>query len=338
MYLKILPLVFLPIIFLQSYNKNVFTLKPNDIQCFGGIGDSITAGFSLNSNNFFQSILENRGGSFSMGGDEGYITLPNIFKSFGGNTLCASTGQIYPVHFYFHLKKNKDGKYDSVNDRCNSAISGATSDTLDIQREYLYNQLKEYNCLYKWKIITIFIGSNDICASCLEDLDKFVESYLNNVNETLRFIEDNIPYTFINLVTNLDVIQMRQFSIDNNKCKIVHHLIDECPCILGNYYNPFLMNNIEQYKLKINEGLYKLEEYYSPTNSFRVVIQPFMEKLNIPNSTFLSKLDCFHPAEMSQKLMAIHLWNNMFQPKNNKTKFLNISATIYQPKDSDYLQ
>lgn len=65
------------------------------------------------------------------------------------------------------------GQYRSDIDMLNAAQSGARSLNLDHQLSYLFDQLDK---VYKsgriqhtdWKLVTIFIGSNDICHSCTE--------------------------------------------------------------------------------------------------------------------------------------------------------------------------
>ena len=65
------------------------------------------------------------------------------------------------------------GQYRPKIDRLNAAQSGARSLNLDHEIDYLLDQLED---LYDtgeveptdWKLLTVFIGSNDICHSCTE--------------------------------------------------------------------------------------------------------------------------------------------------------------------------
>lgn len=66
-----------------------------------------------------------------------------------------------------------EGQYRSKIDVLNAAQSGARSLNLNHEIDYLLDQL---NDLYKagtvkptdWKLLTVFIGSNDICHACVE--------------------------------------------------------------------------------------------------------------------------------------------------------------------------
>lgn len=66
-----------------------------------------------------------------------------------------------------------DGQYRPSVDVLNAAQSGARSLNLDHEIDYIIDELED---LYKsgsaqptdWKLVTVFIGSNDICHSCTE--------------------------------------------------------------------------------------------------------------------------------------------------------------------------
>lgn len=66
-----------------------------------------------------------------------------------------------------------EGQYRPNIDRLNAAQSGARSLNIDHEIDYMLDELDDY---YKsglvqptdWKLLTIFIGSNDICHSCTE--------------------------------------------------------------------------------------------------------------------------------------------------------------------------
>ncbi|CAF1185821.1 unnamed protein product [Adineta steineri] len=73
---------------------SVHALRPGDIQCVGAIGDSITAGMGAHALTPIGVLLENRGVSWSAGGDHTYekmITLPNILRLYNPNLKGFST-------------------------------------------------------------------------------------------------------------------------------------------------------------------------------------------------------------------------------------------------------
>ncbi|RKO90196.1 hypothetical protein BDK51DRAFT_27095, partial [Blyttiomyces helicus] len=71
-------------------------LRPSDFKAFIAMGDSITAGFGAEGEqkNIFHDLNEDRGISFSGGGDPGAVSLANFFKNYvpGNNITGPSTG------------------------------------------------------------------------------------------------------------------------------------------------------------------------------------------------------------------------------------------------------
>jgi len=305
-------------------NKKVDNLQPHDFKCFGAIGDSITAGFSLKSDTPYHSILEQRGSSFPIGGDDGETTIPNLFEKYGAQKTCSS------VNSDFIGDKSKY----KPNDFCNSAISGAVSTSLEKQVSHLLEELEKNNCINKWKFITVFIGSNDICEICLKDYDEWLYTYTLNLNHTINRLFQNTKNTYINLITNLNVGQLKKFA--NEKCNLIHNIINECPCILGRDFRQGNLELAEKFRAEINRDLYYIAGLYK-SPYFRVSINPIVEELEIPDETYLSKLDCFHPNEKSHRLLALHTWKNLFLPIDNRSRTLNISIEEYIPKYFDII-
>jgi len=145
-----LNLILLLCLFPFFESKTVNNLHPSDIQCFGVIGDSVSAGFSLESHSIFKDLYEYRGKSFPIGGEEGYRTLPNIFSQYGSPKKCAAYGSTFITHSLLQYptsdkapygllsvppippfgkeiaKLDSDFLHPKIN--CNVAISGAVSD------------------------------------------------------------------------------------------------------------------------------------------------------------------------------------------------------------------
>ena len=56
-----------------------------------------------------------------------------------------------------------------------------------------------------WKLVTFFIGGNDLCKSC-KDVNYYSPAkYLDNIKIVLDYMKANLPRTIVNLVTTLDV-------------------------------------------------------------------------------------------------------------------------------------
>lgn len=65
--------------------KSVHKLRPGDIDVVGAIGDSLTAGNGALATNMMQILIENKGVSWSIGGQGNwrkFLTLPNMLKVF----------------------------------------------------------------------------------------------------------------------------------------------------------------------------------------------------------------------------------------------------------------
>ena len=74
--------------------QSVHSLRAGDIQCVGAIGDSISAGMGAHAITPIGVLLENRGVSWSVGGDHSYeriVTLPNILREYNPQLKGVST-------------------------------------------------------------------------------------------------------------------------------------------------------------------------------------------------------------------------------------------------------
>lgn len=63
-------------------------MRPGDIDIICAMGDSLTAGNGIFATNLLQIFVENRGASWSIGGQGNwtqYLTIPNILKEFNPN-------------------------------------------------------------------------------------------------------------------------------------------------------------------------------------------------------------------------------------------------------------
>ena len=63
-------------------NSIASAVHPREIECFGVIGDSISAGFSMISGSRRTDFIEYRDQAFAIGRKPDYRTLPNIFHDF----------------------------------------------------------------------------------------------------------------------------------------------------------------------------------------------------------------------------------------------------------------
>lgn len=65
--------------------ESVHTLRPGDIDIVGALGDSLTAANGALATQIMEVFIENRGLSWSIGGQgtwKQFLTIPNILKEF----------------------------------------------------------------------------------------------------------------------------------------------------------------------------------------------------------------------------------------------------------------
>jgi phospholipase B1 len=296
----------------------VHNLRPQDVQCVAGIGDSLTAGLGARAATPIGLVTEYRGVSWSIGGDSSYnqlLTLPNILRQYNPNLKGYSTKT--SVIFLKGQNSSSGG--------LNVAKSGDRSYHMIDQAKILHERFlsnKYCDLQNEWKVITFFIGGNDLCIFC-EDLDKHSpDNYTKYVNETLTYLYQNFPKTFVNLVLVLDVRSVEQLNAGGFVCSLMHS--NTCPCAA--YPTPEDTETLKQwiplYQSKlvdlINTGIYDQKD------DFTVVVQPFMAHTPLPltktgeiDYSYFAP-DCFHFSGLGHSRSALSLWNNMLEPVGQK--------------------
>ncbi|KAL0090040.1 secreted phospholipase B1 [Phycomyces blakesleeanus] len=317
-------------------NRDAKHLRPQDIKSVIALGDSITAGFGMISGRPpFASVWEHRGKAFSVGADVGEHTLTNFMSHFT-NTHGAPEGVTLPM---------ARGK------RLNNAVTGAKVQDLDIEVTRLVRLLKSssYDSIRdEWKLITIFVGANNICVLCNDertglpsqaDADVFEDS-MRQVMERLR---TEVGKSFVNLVALFNVSSVYEASRGDPYCEFIldpSHL-SVCSCIQGDEKQRLAADLVV---MEYNTRLEKIAFEYNELNDrqFGVGYQPGFMFFPVGQykQHYLSGFDCFHPNKCANQVMAIVLWNNMFSTPEEKTKKYTLeNITIQCPgPDRPYLQ
>lgn len=94
-------------------------------------------------------------------------------------------------------------------------MSGSKTQDLDDQISRLVHLLKaeKYKDIRdEWKLITLFIGANNVCVLCeppVTTLPGLAEAdvFEDNVRQALTRIKDQVPKAFVNLVALFNVRQ-----------------------------------------------------------------------------------------------------------------------------------
>jgi len=137
-----------------SNPTSVHKVRPSDVKVIGAIGDSLTAANGAKAVLLTSLLTEYRGVSWSMGGDGDAMTqttLPNLFRKYNSNLKGFSLGT---------------GSYTSTGANFNVAQPGHTSHEMYAQAQLLVSRIKadkNVNFAEDWKVITFFIGGNDLC-------------------------------------------------------------------------------------------------------------------------------------------------------------------------------
>ncbi|XP_073247884.1 phospholipase B1, membrane-associated-like isoform X3 [Porites lutea] len=273
----------------QQRPSSVHQLQVSDIKVIAAMGDAFTVGLgaqALSLNGYFTDF---KGISWSIGG-EGYLnqstTLPNIIRQFNPLLKGASV-----------TSQSRDN--NPYNDDLNVAFVGASARDLENQAEDLVSRLKNMkNIDYEndWKLLTMWIGTEDLCQVCT-DLDKLgPRSFIKYVMRTLNYLKEEVPHLFVNLVPPMDVSLLYELHGGSTKsCEIMGW--SSCQCLKkGGEERDKISQAVKNYKHLLMElvssGLYDTQ------NDFAVVIQP---ALQLPPKTKDGKLvkeffglDCLH--------------------------------------------
>ncbi|KAG2189452.1 hypothetical protein INT44_004594 [Umbelopsis vinacea] len=208
--------------------RDVRHLRPQDIKAVISIGDSISAGFGMQTARPpFGTVWEYRGKVFSSGSDPDEYTIANFLSSYT-DTKGGPAGITMP------LARGKG---------LNGAISGGVVQTLDEEVTRLVHQLshKEYTDIRDdWKLITVLIGANNLCGLCaapstgLPD-QATADAFEHHLRLALERLRIEIGHTFVNLMAMFSVSVVYDAARGEQYCEF---LMDKsnmyiCPCAQG---------------------------------------------------------------------------------------------------------
>ncbi|XP_031773302.1 phospholipase B1, membrane-associated-like [Apis florea] len=309
---------------------SVHRLRPGDIDVIAAMGDSLTAGVGIFATNLIELLIESRGASFSIGGEETwrtYVTLPNIFKEFNPGLIGYAIG---------------DGQTYEPTSQLNVAEINAISRDMPFMAKYLVTRMKRdrrINIKKHWKFISLFIGANDFCTyMCMSSSPwSILEKHRIDLIDTFRILRDNLPRTLVSLVIAFNLKEFANSRTKRNSlCYITTNI--ECSCLFGSQFQ----DRKEEY-FEIMSRWQKLQEEvanYPEFNrkDFTVIVSPGIGNIIVPftenglvDLSYFSA-DCFHLSQKTHAIIANALWNNLLQPIGNKSTItLSLFETFLCP-------
>jgi phospholipase B1, membrane-associated len=276
--------------------ESVHRLKPSDIKVVGALGDSLTAAVGVKARTPVGILIENREVSWSIGGQgdlEEVVTLPNILKKYNPNLFGYSTRP----SFVLTSRKGKG---------LNAAVSGQKANHMLEQARVLIQRMKESEEIdfeRDWKLVTLFIGGNDLCQFCKDLNFHSPQAYIENIEGALDLMQKELPRTLVNLVNALNVEEIRELNV-GLACTLLHKY--ECPC--GAYPKGNDSIVLEEFFKQYSNYTEQLAQSgkYDVNDEFTVVYQPFFRDFKAPrlpdgtiDITYFAP-DCFHFSAKSQ--------------------------------------
>ncbi|KAF6105526.1 phospholipase B1 [Phyllostomus discolor] len=181
-----------------------------------------------------------------------------------------------------------------------------------------------------WKLITLFIGGNDLCHYCENPEAHSAGEYVRHIQQALDILYE-LPRAFVNVVQVMELAGLHQGQ--GGKCDTPLAAQSNCTCFRRSQENMLEMQELKQVNWNFQSGISRFSYWhqYLQREDFTVVVQPFFQNTLIPlderggaDLTFFSE-DCFHFSERGHAEMAIALWNNMLEPVGGKTTSNNFT-------------
>jgi len=273
-------------------------LKPQDIRVVAAVGDSISTGCNSLSTTWF-GLKDYQGLSWSIGEDSGVNTLPNLLKQYTTSLVGGAKG-------------TGDG-----NTGFNFAKNGAVVQDVPAQVDNLIAAMKSntaVNYEEDWKVITVLIGGNNLCEVCKDEKANDAAVYEQYLKESLDKLS-TVPRAFVNLVPGLEYTQIAKYK--GPLCALMLPFV--CDCITST--DSSKQDAVRKANTAYNEVISRLAATYG-RDDFAVVVQPSLVKSVIPDKSYISTADCFHPSGDGQRMLAVGLWNSMLLPVQDKGNYV----------------
>ncbi|KAK5980955.1 hypothetical protein GCK32_017084, partial [Trichostrongylus colubriformis] len=236
-------------------------------------------------------------------------------------------------HFSPNLKGASEGigtSDDVLIAGFNLANSGGFTGDLPSQAKELVNRIRAHHGVdmhNQWKFINIFVGSNDLCKVCQNQTLFGAEQYAKHLQETVRYLRDILPRTYVNIVPPFHVEVLLETQPDNPFCVDLQSL--SCQCISEMPRKDFL-----EIKSAFDQTLDAFAAAEFQTRDFATAVS---YGVNVDNIATLGKslnlafiaLDCFHFSSMAHDIVAKIIWSDLFKPIKSRAP---IEWSTFQPQ------
>eukprot|EP01080_Neovahlkampfia_damariscottae_P005572 gene5572-9388_t len=272
-------------------------LRFTDIKVMMAMGDSITAGFAMDDKTNVGFLYEYRGLSGIIGGDENTLSVYNYFNKVGSSMNGGSVGKGFPwnaVRWPWHIS----------------------------QLDYIISEAKKdekINFEKDWKLIDILMGANDL-NNC-NDPESIPNAYEIRINKTIAAIHEKIPRVFINLLLLPEHATLDTYNVGKESvyCRTIWRIITSIKeqCMFKSDESRL---KLQRFTNEYNKKIQTIKKYWNSKRrkDFLISVQPSLKKLRVPDRTWATKFDCFHPSVKANKMFSIGLWNSMLLPDHKK--------------------
>ncbi|KAI8896079.1 hypothetical protein BC833DRAFT_630742 [Globomyces pollinis-pini] len=334
-----------------SKPTSVHDVRIDDIKVVAAIGDSITAGFGAAGSRgplSLKNLYEQRGLSWSMGSDAGTVSIANFIKNYNPNVIGGSVGEHIVNVCYGPLCPPFQYKPDL--DRFNAARSGALAANLPDEVDWLVKQMKNnpnVDMANDYKLINLFIGSNDVCLGCQPVLKDFVltgDQFESTMRDVLFKIQWNIPKAIVNIHQQFDVAQVYDLTRFEPKCIAIRaaSLGLLCPCAFQPLFADRNRRAMKELAAEYNRRLEKIQKDFlaNKNDNFMYVLNPSFRDVNLKqwDMSYISDIDCFHPSTKTHQLMAVSSWNNLFVPFEQRATSVAPNIKTYCPTEDSRIR
>jgi len=301
------PIKACPKLTLRDPPDDIKQLKIVDVKVVAAMGDSVTAGFGIDG-----KAAETRDLSYGPGNRTGATTLANFHRHYRADAVSGINvaitgdlvqGQVAQAHALIAAMK-ADKRVDFAKD---------------------------------WKLVTLFIGANNQCPSCQGNETNSAKAYEAALVPALEVLRKGMPRVLVNLVLMMKLSGLANAPGTSSHCILQHFLTKiECPCALGSAGEKALMDRTtdEDNRKQLEIAAAVAAKGYK---EFGVVVQPVLSDMKIPDYTYLSTFDCFHPSLVAHQQIALGLWQNLFEPVGKKKTELVPPAKMKCPTDADFI-